>query len=154
MTEILLMKAPGGYLQACDESGKAIIDGWKLGQGVRVTFKKMRNVLFHRKYFAMLDLGFDAWEPAVSEFKGLPVVKNRERFRKDVQCAAGFYELVVNLNGETRAESKSISFGSMDEDEFEAVYSAVADVLLQRVLKTYTRADLDAVVEELMGFVT
>jgi hypothetical protein len=41
----------------------------------------------------------------------------------------------------------------MDEDEFTQVYSKVADVLLQKVLRNYTRGDLDRVVNEILGFV-
>lgn len=153
MTELVLMKGPGGMLVPCDESSREVVQKWGLGQGVRATVKRMRNLLFHRKYFAMLNLGYEAWEPPTLEHNGIAVTKNFERFRKDVQIAAGFYDLVTNLKGEVRAESRSISFGNMDEDEFEDVYGKVADVLLQRVLKLYTRADLDRVVNELLGFV-
>jgi hypothetical protein len=60
---------------------------------------------------------------------------------------------VVALNGEAKARAKSIAFGNMAEDEFERVYSAVADVILQRVLRNYTREDLDRVVDEVLRFV-
>lgn len=152
MSRIVLMKSPGGYLVPCDEASKAIIGKWRVGQGVSAEVRKARNLDYHRKFFAMLNVGYDAWEPPNPEHRGLPVVKNFERFRKDVMIAAGYYEPVVNLRGEVRAEAKSISFGSMDDDEFAEVYSKVADVLLQRVLTNYTRDDLNNVVNELMGF--
>ena len=153
-TELVLMKAPGGALIPADEDARETVNGWKVGQGVRAKVSRMRNLAFHRKFFAMLNLGFDAWEPPPVVLNGIPAVKNFERFRKDVLIQAGFYELTVNMRGEARAEAKSISFGSMDEDEFEKVYSKVADVLLQKVLTTYTREDLDRVVEEMLGFVS
>lgn len=153
MSVIVLMKAPGGYLVPCDEPSRELVNQWRVGQGVRAEVKKARNLAFHRKFFAMLNVGFDAWEPPQPAHRGLPVAKNFERFRKDVLIAAGFYEPVVNLRGDVRAEPKSISFGSMDDDEFAQVYSKVADVLLQKVLRTYTREDLDRVVNELMEFV-
>ena len=101
----------------------------------------------------MLNIGFDAWEPPELEYKGLLAQKSFERFRKDVTIAAGFYDVNVNLKGEVRAEAKSISFAKMEQHEFEEVYSKVADVLLQKVLLTYARADLDRVVMDIMRFV-
>lgn len=154
MTEIVVIKTQGGYLIPADDASREVVAKWKLGQGVRVEAVKIRNYKFHKKFFAMLDIGFDAFDSPEQEYKGLPVVKNRKRFRKDCIIAAGFYDLVVDLNGAAHAEAKSISFASMDNDEFELVYSAVADVLLQKVLRNYTRDDLDRVVDEIMGFVT
>lgn len=152
MTDVTLMKGPGGMLVPCDEGAREFIDKMKAGAGCRATIRKVRNIRFHRKFFAMLQVGFDAWEPPEQTHRGLPVQKNFERFRKDVTIAAGFYEPVSNLKGEVRAEAASISFSNMDDAEFERVYSAVADVLLQKVLTQYTREDLDRVVEQMQGF--
>lgn len=152
MSEALLRKIQGGALIPADDESAAALTRVKAGDLVRVKWARPRNAKFMRKFFAMLNLGFDAWEPPAQEYRGLPVQKNFERFRKDVVIAAGFYDAVANLKGEVRAEAKSISFANMEEDEFEKVYSAVANVLLQKVLRNYTRSDLDRVVEELMRF--
>jgi hypothetical protein len=149
---LALRKLPNGLLAPADAEDVEALQKVKLGQVIHADFKQMRNVKFHRKFFAMLNLGFDAWEPPAIEHNGLPCVKNRERFRKDCLIAAGFCDVVVNLMGTAKAEAKSISFASMDDTEFERVYSAVADVLLRRVLTTYTRADLDRVVDEMLAF--
>lgn len=152
-TELLIMKAPGGALMPVREEDREVIAGWKVGQGIKGKFTRARNIRFHRKFFAMLSLAFDAWEPPEVTHNGMPAVKNRDRFRKDLIVAAGYYEPVVNLKGEVRAEARSMSFDSMDEDEFEQMYSAVADVILQKILRTYSREDLDRVVEEMLRFV-
>lgn len=151
--EVLLTKTPQGFLIPLSESEADKCKRFKVGSTVRAEMSAPRNGKFHRKFFAMLDIGFDAFDPPESEHKGLPVQKNRERFRKDCIIAAGFYDAVANLNGEVRAEAHSISFANMDDDDFEKVYSAVANVLLQKVLRNYTRADLDEIVERVMGFV-
>lgn len=152
MTEILVTKTAGGALAPADQEAADYIARLKLGAVVKVKATRMRNPRFHRKFFAMLDVGFDAWEPPEKEFRGLPVEKNKERFRKDCIIAAGFYDQVANIKGEVRAEAKSISFGSMSDDEFEQVYSAVANVILSRILTRYTRTDLDNVVEQILRF--
>lgn len=151
--EVLLTKTPQGYMIPLSESEADKCKRFKVGSTVRAEVSAMRNWKFHKKFFAMLDIGFDAFDPPESEHRGMPVQKNRERFRKDCIIAAGFYDAVANLNGEVRAEAHSISFASMDDEEFERVYSAVANVLLQKVLRNYTRADLDEVVERMLGFI-
>lgn len=151
-TELVLMKGPGGVLMPCDEEARGIIASWPMGQGVRAHVKRARNVRFHRKFFAMLNLAFDAWEPAAQEYHGMPARKNLDRFRKDMLVMAGFYTATVNMQGEIRLEPVSMSFANMDEDRFNGVYNRVADVVLDKVLSNYTREDLERVVEQLLGF--
>lgn len=122
------------------------------GELAEIEVKIPRNPKFHRKMFALLTVGFDAWEPRRKKFKGQPVQKNFDRWRKDVVIAAGFYEIVATASGGTRFEAKSLSYSSMDDIEFEKVYNAVAQVLLESVLAKYTRADLDVVVDKIMRF--
>lgn len=150
--ELILAKAPNGSLVPVDQQAMDELAKLKVGQGVRVKVTRMRNYKFHRKLFALLNVAFDAWEPLALEYKGEKVAKNFERFRSDVTVLAGYYEATVNLRGETRLEPKSISFSSMDQDEFEKLYSAVIDVVLQRILTNYTRDDLDNVVEQVLRF--
>lgn len=114
-----------------------------------------RNPRFHRKFFALLNLGFEAWEPARKRktYKGMPVLKNFDQFREDVTIMAGYYVQTFDLNGRMILKAKSIAFGNMDEGEFEKLYSAVADVLLGKVLTTYHgRAELDEIVDRIVGF--
>jgi hypothetical protein len=80
------------------------------------------------------------------------VQKNFEQFRADIVILAGYYETAIRLNGDTRVTAKSISFGSMDQGEFDRLYSATVDVILARVLTKYTRDDLNAVIDRLLAF--
>lgn len=125
------------------------------GDLVLVTLKNQRAVKFHRKFFAMLDIGFDAWSDMDRGdviYRGKPVKPEKERFRKDVTILAGFCRPVWNIRNEMRMEAESISFGNMSQERFEKVYNSVANVLLQKVLKNYTRDDLDRIVEQLVRF--
>lgn len=153
MKELVLTKAPGGALIPADPQAAEFIGKLKLGQGVTAAIKRHRNPAFHRKFFALLNLAYDAWEPTVATYKGHVVGKNFDQFRNDVLCLAGHFEMAVNLRGETRVTAKSISFASMDQDEFENVYNSVANVILQRILTTYTRDDLDVVIDRMMSFI-
>jgi len=150
--EIVVAKAANGCLVPVDPQGIEEIAKLKTGQGVKVTIKRMRNLGHHRKMFALLNLAYEAWEPAVQQYKGEAVAKNFESFRNDVVVLAGYGEASYNFRGEIRVRAKSMAFGSMSQDEFEKLYSAVIDVVLTRILTQYTRDDLDNVIEQVLRF--
>lgn len=152
MREIVLTKAAGGALVPIDPQAAAFVAKLKVGAAVRATVKQQRNPRFHRKFMALLNLAFDAWEPTEATYKGQVVGKNFDQFRRDVTILAGHYEMAVNLKGETRLTAKSISFANMDEAEFGELYNAACSVILKRVLTTYTRDDLDRVIDQLTSF--
>lgn len=125
------------------------------GEFALIEFIFPRNSKFHRKFFAMLNFAFDAWEPDRKRktYKGRPVAKNFDRFREDVLILAGFSEQTFDLRGNMKLRAQSISFAKMDDAEFERVYSAVVDVILENVLSSYAgREELEAVVNQAMSF--
>jgi len=119
---------------------------------VGISKANQRCLAFHNKYFALLGHAFDSFEQVEVKYKGVVVAKEKKKFRKDIQIMAGYGYPVVNINGDVRWESKSIKFGKMGDDEFEKLYSAVIDVVLQKVLTTYSKDDLDNAVEEILRF--
>lgn len=153
MTALVLTKAAGGALIPLDQQAIDFIAKLKLGAGVTVEIKRHRNPGFHRKFFCLLNLGFQSWEPVEATYKGQVVGKNFDKFRNDITVMAGHYEMAVNMRGEVQLTAKSISFSKMEQPEFEALYSDVANVILSRILTKYTRDDLDNVVNQVLGFV-
>ena len=153
--ELTYIAMQGGVLRpATARDTEQASKHWKPGQVALVTVKKPRNGLFHRKLFALLNFLFEYWE-CEGEYKGIPVEKNFDKFREDITIAAGFHETYVNaITGELRLKAKSISFASMDEAEFEALFNAVINIGLKRILpKTFEAGDVRKAVEnELMGF--
>lgn len=152
MTEIVVTKTASGSLAPADQQSADYIARLKLGEVVKVKATRMRNPGFHKKYFALLNLAFDAWEPAENTYRGQTVQKSFEQFRNDLIVLSGHYDTAITLKGETRLTAKSISFSSMGQDEFETLYSATVNVILARILTNYTRADLDQVIDRLMSF--
>lgn len=154
--DIMLMKTPGGSLAPVDAEAREMVDKLKLGQGIQASVRRARNVRFHRKGMALFRLAYDVWEPLTPlEYKGLPVAKDFERFRKDMTILAGFYKAVYNARGEVRLEAESIRFSSMSEERFEEVFNAVLNVVWSRVLKAAGYAsveDVEEVIEELLRF--
>jgi len=152
MTAIVLMKTPGGALVPADPQASEYIARLKLGAPVKAEVKRMRNYQFHKKLFALLNFAFENWEPVEATYKGQVVRKNFDQFRNDVTCLAGFGETTITLKGEVRVVAKSISFGAMSQDEFDALYNAVCEVVVKRVLQNYDREALDEVMERLTRF--
>ena len=126
------------------------------GELIDVAMAFPRNPQFHRKFFALLNLGFEAWEPGAKfrAYKGEVIAKDFDQFREDVTILAGHYQQIFNLDGGMTLRAKSISFANMDDAEFEKVYSSVVDVMLAKVLTNYAgREEIDSVVQKIMGFI-
>ncbi len=62
MAELALIRTPQGLVPAT-EADREVTQKWKLGQVVHGKFTRMRNAKFHGKFFSMLDLAWDYWEP-------------------------------------------------------------------------------------------
>jgi len=153
--KLFLRKLPGGTLVPDNDETAEWLQKVKNGDVLGGEFARPRNYRFLKKYMALLRLAYDAWEPALAEHKGNPVVKNFHRFRKDVAIASGFYELTVNLRGETRAEAKSISFAHMSEEEFDQLFQKTITLFLQKyqILANYQdAAEVERVVDEILRF--
>ena len=127
----------------------------KLGKDKLIAAKiaQKSNPGFHRKVFALFKLGFDAWEPDVPVYKGQEALKEFNRFRNDITILAGYYDTVININGEARVEAKSLSFDKMDDDVKQGLYVAISTVLLQRTLgSTWSQEKIDEYIDEVLSF--
>jgi len=139
-----------GALHPVNESDREILKKFPAGRPVRVKITKVRNYEFLKKYFALLNLAFDYWEPprdALGE-------KNFERFRKDIIILAGFYDTYVRVDGSIRIEPRSIAFGSMDAEEFEDLYTKTIDALVKHVLPQFSGDELREIARAIEDFDT
>jgi uncharacterized membrane protein YukC len=155
MAKLYFRKMPGGTLVPDDDDTAEWLQKVKNGAPVSGEFTKPRNYRFLKKYMALINLAFDAWEPEVKYYKGQPTQKNKTRFRKDIAIASGFYELTVNLRGEVRTEARSISFAHMSEEEFNQLYQSTITLLLDkyRVFTHYRDgAEVERVVNDILRF--
>lgn len=155
--ELLLKKLPGGMLVPFDDETADELHKAKTGAVLHGEFRRVRNYVFHKRFFALVNVAYDIWTETQKfelEYRGVKVLPNKVRFRKDLTILAGYYEATYNLKGEVRLEAKSISFGSMSQDEFEALFSQFLNVVLAKVLTStnYTEDQLRARVDEVMRF--
>jgi hypothetical protein len=162
VTEITLVKLPDGKLRGMSERDQLAYSRFKsrlanaeAGEVIEIEAKLPRNSKHHRKYFALLNLGYEHFESGRKHktYKGKPVTKSFESFREEVLILAGFYEQTFTLKGELKLEAKSIKFASMEQPEFEDLYSKTINVLLEHVLTNYKGADeINDVVEKVLRF--
>ena len=65
MAQLQLIKQNSGILiAATPETSDILQSKIKLGAVLVAEFKQVRNPAFHRRFFALLNLGFEYWEPA------------------------------------------------------------------------------------------
>lgn len=153
MKEFALLKVQNGF-QFANPSDREATANMRLGSYCTAKIQQPRNPLFHRRFFALLNLGFEYWSPD-EEHRGIKAEKNFDRFRKDILILAGFRETVVNIRNEVRYEAKSISFASMDEVEFNDVYKKCFNVIWEMVMqhvKGFTEEQMEQAVNQLMSF--
>ncbi len=62
MADLALIRTAHGLVPAT-EADREQVQKWKAGQVVHGKFARLRNAKFHGKFFAMLDLAFEYWEP-------------------------------------------------------------------------------------------
>ncbi len=59
----LIKQSQGILIPATQETSDFLQSKCKLGAVLEADYKLVRNPAFHRRYFALLNLGFDYWEP-------------------------------------------------------------------------------------------
>lgn len=118
--KILVVKTISGFLKPAYESDHEAFKKMPINEIFEIEYTKARNVDFHRKFFALLNLAYQNQ----SDYRLM------EDLRRDLTITSGYYEEHVNkITGECYRTAKSISFASMDEIEFNGVYNAVKDVI-------------------------
>lgn len=128
--KVLLYKARNGGIYPAYEQDAAYVRKVKYGQYFYSEITQPRNILFHRKFFALLNLVF----------------ANQERYdqledlRWDITVEAGYYTNHITLLGEVIRKPKSISFASMDDAEFSDFYNKCIDVIVLHF--TFDKQDL------------
>ena len=93
----------------------------KVGDFLSCEIKKPRNYMFHKKFFALLNMLYQNQER----------YNNIDHLRNDLTIEAGYYTLRENLKGEQVYEANSISFAQMNEETFEKYYSKCLDVIVK-----------------------
>ena len=120
--KITLIKQLNGNFKVAYDSDYEKAKKIKVNEFYEFDYKQPRNYKFHKKFFALLELVYQNQEQ----------YNNIEHLRKKLTIAAGFYEMVYDLEtGKDTKEALSISFAQMDEIEFAEFYNRIVDVIVK-----------------------
>ena len=139
MKDIYLVKQLNGSFIPAYDSDKELMSNIKAGEIYKYKFSKPRNVKFHRKFFALINLVYQNQDH----------YSNIEHLRYDLTIESGFYNVRYNkFTGEEIIEAKSISFASMDEVEFSELYNKFLSTVVR--VFGWDGADIEENVAEFM----
>ena len=111
----------------------------KLGETYSVEIKVVRNVDFHRKYFALIAYAWEFLNEQETER-----FKDKENFRKYIEIAAGHCDVIFHPRLQEFVEiPKSIAFAKMDNTAFSDLYGRVKDVIFSIIGDRVTQEEFE-----------
>lgn len=140
MSTPLHFKKDFGRLVPCDDASAAALTKIKHGAVVHVEIKKPRNIRFHRKFFALVNLVFENQSH----------YDNIEHLLAALKTAVGHCDLIAGKEGKIVAIPKSIAFHKMDDLAFSDFYDKCVDIIAKHFLPGVDSAALRAEVEDLI----
>ncbi len=153
--EIMLLRTAGNAFAPADPQSLEAAQGIKIGSTVKATVTQPRNIKFHRKFFALLNLGFEHWNPPQQEWKGIKAEKSFKIYREQVTILAGYRDATFNLDGSVKVTAQSISFAKMDDLKFQDLYKAVFSVIWKKIISQcdgWSEAEMQRVLGHMEDF--
>ena len=138
----LLFQVRSGNLIPGDTDTRQAMSRYEENQFVRVSEpKRLRNPRQHRLYWAL-----------VGEMQGYAQVKcSRDDLSDWIKIAVGHCEEVTYPDGTKAVRPKSIAFGNLSQEAWEAFFESVLDFVCQKIIPGTKSADLRAHLEEMIG---
>lgn len=127
-----------GGLRPVGEIAKEVMRKLKLGATVQVEVRRPRNLMHHKKFWALMQLVSD-------NLDNVPA----DTLCQVVKLRTGYVDVVRTKRGEVQIP-RSISFASMDQAEFEAFYDKAVAFICSDILPGIGKDDLLAEVESVI----
>ena len=118
----LVKQLNGSFLPAYDTDHEKL-KKVKAGAMVECNIKQPRNIKFHRKFFALINMVHQNQPEDLT-------IENIDHLRKYLTKRAGYYDEINTPTG-TIYEAKSISFAKMSQEDFDSLYSKVLDTIVK-----------------------
>jgi len=119
-----LVKRPDFLLEGSLDADKQVIEKLGVGEVISISYSKVRDPLNHRRYFAMIRIGFE----------NQTFYKLERTYRKAMEMKAGYF-LEVNLQiGDQIVRRKwpdSIAYERLAEPDFVELKKKVGDVICE-----------------------
>ncbi|MDD0824637.1 DUF1367 family protein [Mannheimia sp. AT1] len=133
MAKYQMMKLAGGVFAPLNDDEAERLKSFQNNEQYEIEIKKPRHPAFHRKVFAFFNFCFEHWSVDKTEWQYFDGRTQFDKFRKDLTILAGFFNKIYNIKGELRLEAKSLKYSEMEQDEFEACYSALINAAIKHV---------------------
>jgi len=143
------VKQYGGTLCPASDLIAEKMTKFKSGEVYQVEIKRARNPQFHSKVFAFFGFCFEHWCGDHTDIENMDLGAQFDVFRKQLTCMAGYYDTFHKIGGGVRVEAKSLSYGNMEQAEFEECYSALINAAIKHVFKG---CNDDQILNRLQGF--
>ena len=96
--DIQVIKTLSGTLKCAYDSDYENFKKLPLNEIFTITYKKQRNIKFHRLFFSLINMVYQNQE----QYKFI------DDLREDLIIEAGYYYKTININGEEVKKAKSI----------------------------------------------
>lgn len=131
-TKLLLYKKGGAFYPADPWAAEAL-DGMTNDEIVTASITRTRNIKFHRKFFAFLNLIFENQTKYMELGDLLDAMKE----------AVGWGTYIDRADGRgSFFKPKSISFAKMDEDAFKKFYESFVRIVVTHIIPGIEQEDL------------
>lgn len=137
----LFFRKQGGALVPMSEQARESLSRLPVDRDVVVEVKQPRNIAHHRKFWALAQLVFENQEY-------FPTV---EAVVAALKSATGHCDMIAGKDGTMIAVPRSISFGSMDQVEFNRFYDSCVTVVVEKIIPGIQDGALRREVEDLVA---
>ena len=138
MAKMVFRKRLKGFVPA-DEDAEKFCLRIKHGDQVVMEARRPRNIRHHKKYWALCGIVADNTDYGWSK-------NHVDYFFK---IATGHFEEATDRNGNIHKITHSISFESMDQDEFNDFYKSVIDITCKHLIPGLEEGALKQELEEI-----
>lgn len=111
---------------------------------VTCEIRRSRSVKFHRLFFKLLDVVYEAQE----EPRQFSTIDN---MLDGLKMSMGHMDEIHDCEGRHFFKPSSISFSNMDADEFRQFFDRAVDTIIKYILPNSTKEGLEAEVFSLLG---
>ena len=126
------IKGAGGVLVPADDHTAEKMTKIKNESVIPLDIKLNRNYEYHKKMFAFFRFSFEYWAGPDIQFQDEKA--QFDHFRNELTKMAGYVDQVFNITGtEFEVRAKSLSYESMDQQEFESCSNAMMQVALTNI---------------------
>lgn len=135
--KVNFLKCAGGVLTPASDIEAERMSRIKTGLICEIDIKggEKRNRGYHKKIFSFMNFCFQYWCANNTEVEFQCEAAQFDYFRKRLAIQAGYYDYVVDLNGSTMIQARSISYDNMSQEEFEQFGSAIINAAIATVFQ-------------------